>query len=42
MLDVFRRIPFHNVRKRRSTLGHLSPIQVEHQTAMSRRITLAA
>ncbi|MFJ2193898.1 IS3 family transposase [Kitasatospora sp. NPDC087861] len=41
-LDVFRGISFYNVRRRHSTLGYLSPIQFEQQTAASRRITLAA
>ncbi|WP_344627933.1 IS3 family transposase, partial [Kitasatospora arboriphila] len=41
-LDVFRWISFYNLRRRHSTLGYLSPIQFEHQTAASRRITLAA
>ncbi|WP_371493565.1 IS3 family transposase [Kitasatospora sp. NBC_00374] len=41
-LDVFRWISFYNLRRRHSTLGYLSPIQFEQQTAASRRITLAA
>ncbi|MDH6711416.1 transposase InsO family protein [Kitasatospora sp. MAA19] len=41
-LEVFRWISFYNVRRRHSTLGYLSPIQFEKQTAASRRITLAA
>ncbi len=41
-LEVFRWISFYNVRRRHSTLGYLSPIQFEQQTAASRRITLAA
>ncbi len=41
-LDVFRWISFHNLHRRHSTLGYLSPIQFEQQTAASRRITLAA
>ncbi|MFI6449904.1 IS3 family transposase [Kitasatospora sp. NPDC050543] len=41
-LDVFRWISFYNVRRRHSTLGYLSPVQFEQQTAASPRITLAA
>jgi transposase InsO family protein len=41
-LDVFRWISFHNLRRRHSTLGYLSPIQFEQQTTTSRKTTLAA
>ncbi len=41
-LDVFRWISFYNLRRRHSTLDHLSPIQFEQRTAASRKITLAA
>ncbi|GGV39305.1 hypothetical protein GCM10010495_65820 [Kitasatospora herbaricolor] len=41
-LEVFRWVSFYNLRRRHSTLGYLSPVQFEQQTAASRRITLAA
>ncbi|BFV61192.1 hypothetical protein KCMC57_up62960 [Kitasatospora sp. CMC57] len=41
-LEVFRWISFYNLRRRHSTLGYLSPIQFEQQTAASRKISLAA
>ncbi|MEV7175688.1 IS3 family transposase [Kitasatospora sp. NPDC093679] len=41
-LEVFRWVSFYNLRRRHSTLGYLSPIQFEQQTAAARRITLAA
>ncbi|MFD5088154.1 IS3 family transposase [Kitasatospora sp. NPDC058406] len=40
--DVFRRVSFYNHRRRHSTLGYLSQVQFEQQTATSRKITLAA
>ncbi|MER6398915.1 IS3 family transposase [Kitasatospora sp. NPDC001603] len=40
-LDVFRWISFYNVRRRHSTLGYLSSVHFEQQTAASRSITLA-
>ncbi|MFJ2778753.1 IS3 family transposase [Kitasatospora sp. NPDC087315] len=41
-LEVFRWVSFHSLRRRHSTLGYLSPVQFEQQTAASRRVTLAA
>ncbi|MFB9346834.1 transposase, partial [Streptomyces heliomycini] len=41
-LELFRRLSYHNRRRRHSALGHLTPVEFEQQLITSRTLPLAA